>query len=767
VTDSQSDLNTRCVAALADLAGEANVPGLTATVEVIRDRWGIPHIYAENQPDLFFAQGFVAAQDRLFQMDLWRRIAIGETAELLGEAGLEADRFARLVRYRGDMEAEWTSYSPDTQQITTSFVAGINAYIDFISDKLPIEFELLKCRPKKWQPEDCLGRMSGIVMSRNFRNELQRAKLIAEVGIEEARRLAPTDPPFDYEAPDGVDLSSIDPQAILAALDQATGPLPFSPDDGSNNWVVDGSSSASGKPLLASDPHRPSTMPSLRYMVHLNAPGWNVIGSGEPALPGVAIGHNDRIAWGFTIICTDQADFFIEETHPDDPTRYRVGDEWESMTIIREQVTVAGQSEPTETELRFTRHGPVIHQDGDTNQAFALKWTGSEPGTAAYLPSLAIGRAGNWNEFHDAVARWKLPSENMLYADVDGHVGWVAAALTPVRENHKGLLPVNGAEGQHEWQRFLNVDELPQLFDPPDHIVTANHNILPEGYEQTIAYEWAPTYRNDRIHERLAEKSTFEIDDFASMHHDSTSIPGRKMAGLAAGMSFQEAELESIRAKFAEWDGHLSRESHCGPVYGYWLDELLTACFEQFVSADLLEFVAGQTGIPVILAALESPDERWFGANPTAARDELLRRTFASAVDQVKEALGDDVATWRWDRLHTVSFVHPLSSMGEDIAAAFDRGPIGQSGDGLCPNATRYEEAFAQVSGASYRQLFDLADWDKGLATSAPGQSGQPGSPHYDDLLPLWKNDEYFPLVFSREAVEREAKHHLRLKPAE
>jgi penicillin amidase len=767
VTNPNVDLETRCAAVLADLSGEAIVPGLTAAVEVIRDRWGIPHIYAENQHDLFFAQGFVAAQDRLFQMDLWRRIAIGETAELLGGAGLEADRFARLVRFRGDMEAEWTSYSPDTQQIATSFTAGINAYIDFIGETLPIEFELLDCQPKKWQPEDCLGRMSGIVMSRNFRNELQRAKLIAEFGLEEARRIAPTDPPFEYDIPDGVDFSSIDPQATLAAFEQATGPLPFSPDDGSNNWVVNGDASASGKPLLASDPHRPITMPSLRYMVHLNAPGWNVIGSGEPALPGVAIGHNESIAWGFTIICTDQADFFIEETHPDDPTRYRVGQEWESMTVVTEQVIVAGKSEPVETELRFTRHGPVIYQDEETQQAFALKWVGCEPGTAAYLPSLAIGRANNWDEFHDAVARWKLPSENMLYADVEGHVGWVAAALTPVRENHVGLLPVNGADGEHEWQRFLSVDELPQLFDPPDHIVTANHNILPAGYEQTIAYEWAPTYRNDRIRERLAEQTQFDLVDFALMHHDNTSIPGRKMAGLAAGVSFDDSKLESIRAQFATWDGHLSRESHCGPIYGYWLDELLAGCFERHVSAELLPFVAGQPAIPVMLAVLEAPDERWFGPNPAAARDELLRRTFASAVAKVKTALGDDPESWRWDRLHTVSFVHPLSGMGSEIAEMFDRGPIGQAGDGLCPNATRYEEDFVQVSGASYRQLFDLDDWDKGLATSAPGQSGQPGSPHYDDLLPLWKNDEYFPLVFSREAVEREAKHRLWLKPGE
>lgn len=303
---------------LPQIQGEIDVPGLKEPVEVLRDKWGVPHIYAKNADDLFFAQGFVAAQDRLFQLDLWRRLAVGEMAEVLGPDAIEADTFARLMRYRGDMAAEWKSYSPDTQQIATSFTNGINAYIKHAGKRLPMEFDILGYQPKTWRPEDILGRMSGIVMSRNFNDEVVRAHLIDKLGLEKVRLLMPTDPPRDFAPAPGLDLNGID-QRILKGYQAATKALSFVPSKTeSNNWVVSGALSASGKPMLASDPHRAIALPSLRYLVHLNAPGWNVIGAGEPALPGVALGHNEHIAWGITIVGTDQADIFVEELNPAD-----------------------------------------------------------------------------------------------------------------------------------------------------------------------------------------------------------------------------------------------------------------------------------------------------------------------------------------------------------------------------------------------------------------------------------------------------------------
>jgi penicillin amidase len=765
--ETPESLHNKASAVLAQVEGEINVAGLKEPVEVLRDRWGVPHIYARNADDLFFAQGFVAAQDRLFQIDLWRRMGVGETAELVGRSGLAADRFARLLKYRGDPDAEWASYAPDARRIAAAFTRGINAYIDHVGDRLPVEFRLLGVRPKKWRPEDCLGRMSGIVMSRNFQTEIARAELVAAVGVKQARRIAPTDPPREYAPAPGLDLVGID-RSVLAGYNAAVkGPSFTLGGDGSNNWAVDGTLSASGKPLLASDPHRAIALPSLRYLVHLNAPGWNVIGSGEPGLPGVALGHNERVAWGFTIVGTDQADLYVEETNPADAAAYRAGGRWEKMKVVRERVTVRGEVRPAELELRFTRHGPVIHEDPTRHRAYALKWAGTEPGGAAYLASLALDRAQDGRAFVAALKRWKVPSENMVYADVDGNIGWVAAALTPVRKGWDGLLPVPGADGAYEWQGFLPLQELPQVGNPAAHYVaTANHNILPAAYRPEISYEWAPGYRFSRIKERLEGNKKFTTEDFQSLQHDNTSLPGRALVRLVKEVDVQDAELRPYAELLAGWDGVLSADSRAGALYGVWLRELLDGFYRTHVPARLLDVTASRAGVPVMLAALEKPDAAWFGDRPSEGRDRLLRTTFRRAVERLKELLPGDDRAWSWGRLHTTTFRHPLAALGPAYAKAFDLGPVPRPGDAHTPNAATHGANFAHTSGATYRHVFDLADWDKGVATSAPGQSGQPGSPHYDDLLPLWQKGKYFPLAFSRAKVESVTRHRLKLMPA-
>jgi penicillin amidase len=763
--ETADSLAQKSRAALAPIDGELTVPGLKHPIEVLRDRWGVPHIYAQDVDDLFLAQGFVAAQDRLFQIDLWRRVARGETAELVGKQALEGDRFARLVRYRGDMEAEWASYSPEARRIAAAFTRGINACIDQMGDRLPVEFTLLGYKPAKWQPEDCLGRMSGISMSANFRNEVLRAELIAAVGLEKARRLAPTDPPQAFAPAPGLDVAGID-RSLHAGFDIATKALPFeSVYSGSNNWAIAGSHSVSGKPLLASDPHRAISLPSLRYLVHLNGPGWNVIGAGEPALPGVALGHNEHVAWGFTIVGTDLADLYVEETRHDDSSQYKVGDRWEPMKVIREKVKVHGQAEPVELELRFTRHGPVVHQDDKRHRAFALRWVGNEPGGAAYLPSLRLDQAKSARELVEGLSGWKVPALNFVYADVTGHFGWSVTGLTPIRRGWDGLLPVPGAGGAYEWQGFRKPDELPHVADPSSgYVATANHNILPPGYPHAISYEWSPNYRIQRIRKQLEAKEKLSLDDFRNIQHDVTSLPGLALGRLAKTVDMQDAALKPYVELLANWDGVLSRDSKAGPLYAVWLLELIDGFYGPHVPKKLLEFVSGRNGTELMIAALDQPTKDWFGADPLAGRDRLLRTTFAAAVGRVQKQLGD-VQTWSWGRLHTTTFRHPLEKLGPAYAKGFSLGPVARPGDGLTPNNTRHEADLKQVHGATYRHVLDLADWDRGLATSAPGQSGQPGSPHYADLLPSWEEGQYFPLAFSRKKVEEVTKHRLVLKP--
>lgn len=766
---SSASAQDKYIKNLAQLEGEIKIAGLKEPVEVLRDRWGVPHIYAKNADDLFFVQGFVAAQDRLFQLDMWRRTAVGELSEVLGPSTIEADTFARLIRYRGDMDAEWNSYSPDTKQIATAFTSGINAYIKHAEGKLPIEFEILKIQPKPWRPEDILGRMSGIIMSRNFNDEIVRAQLIDKLGPEKVRLLMPTDPHRDFAPAAGLDLAGIDSR-ILKSYQAAIKTLDFAPSKTeSNNWAVSGALSASGKPLLASDPHRAITLPSLRYLVHLNAPGWNAIGAGEPALPGVALGHNERIAWGITIVGTDQADIFVEETNPENPSEYRVGAAWKPMENWAEQMKVKTKDGTIHklAELQYTRHGPVIFKDEKRNRAYVLKWAGSEPGGAAYLPALAVSRAQNHKEFVAALARWKIPSLNFMYADKDDNIAWLAAAATPIRAKHDGLLPVPG-NGGYEWKGYLGVKDLPQDLNPKrGWLATANHNILPPGYQHEIGYEFAAPYRFDRVKANLDGKQKLTLADMQRIQHDDVSIPGQKLAKLAKdtlmAMHFSNPEFHDRGRLMEKWDGRLSRDSVEAVIFAYWLPELQKAVYGRHVPKELVKEVAGKSGLPTLLKALENPTEAWFGKDPEATRSRILRESFASAVLRLQKD-GRDIKL-RWGALHTATFRHPLASMNPDYAKAFNLGPFERTGDGNTPNNTRYDDNFKQLHGASYRHVFDLSDWDKGMATSAPGQSAQYGSPHYGDLAPLWANGEYFPLAYSRKKVEEVTKHRLWLRP--
>lgn len=748
----ETALRDEAMRRLAQIEGTISLPELDQPVEILRDRWGVAHIYAQTVHDLFFAQGFVAAQDRLYQIEIWRRTGAGELAEILGRDYVSRDRIARLVRYRGDMAAEWASYSPQSKEIAEAFTSGINAYVERNRGNLPIEFELLDFEPGIWKPEHVLLRVAGLLMVRNISQEIARAKMVTQLGVEETLRWYPTDPNRDLRPDPEVDLAGIDDRVTSEYRRAVSIPVLYE-QDGSNNWVVNSELSASGAPLLASDPHRPVILPSLRYLIHLNAPGWNVIGSGEPALPGVAIGHNERVGWGFTIVQYDLADLFVEKTNPENNRQYLFQGEWLDMEVEREEVRVKGRSEPEQVELAFTRNGPVIWEDPENHRVVALRWAGQEPGTAGYLGSLALDQVSDWDEFVEAMRAWKVPAENIVYADVDGNIGWVAAGLMPVREGWSGLLPVPGHTGQYKWRSFLDVEDLPQLFNPASgYIATANHQIIPDGYTRELGFDWSAPYRFERINEVLAEGGQFSLEDFKALQLDETSLPARQLVALLRESS--DGSSKAVAA-FDGWDFVLGVESNQAALFEAWMKRLPIKYIDAYAPPSSRGLISRYLQLPTLIEGLR--------AIPAEQRHRIMSESLDEAFAELTSTLGADFADWRWGDLHKISFRHPLSNSPER-RAELDLGSIRRGGDGFTPNATR-GPGYSQSSGASYRHILDLADWDRSVFTSTPGQSGQPGSPHYGDLLPMWAEGRYAPLVFSRSAVEENTAHRLLLEP--
>jgi penicillin amidase len=710
-------------------------------VEILRDRWGVPHIYAQSQQDLFFAQGYMAVRDRLWQIDLWRRQGIGRLSEVLGPAFVERDRAALLIRYRGDWAQEWASYAPDTWQIVGAFVNGVNAGIQHSGRKQTAEFRRLGYEPGLWTPNDVVSRMAVYEMMSNLSREVRRARQLDTFGAAALEKWQPPDPFVRLMIPTGLNLRDLRMETF-AQWEEATDAV----DDltpGSNNWVVSGRLSATGKPLLASDPHRTLQIPSIRRTIHLVAPGWNVIGAGDPALPGVALGHNESAGFGFTITGTDQQDLYVEQLHPEDSHRYLYKGEWRRMEVERHAIPVKGEGARV-VELQYTIHGPVIATDTASRRAYAMRWVGSEPGTAGYLATLSMARASNWKEFIAAAERFKAPAENIVYADTAGTIGLAVTGLTPVRKNWTGLLPVPGHTGEYEWAGFLPPSELPRRSNPPQgFIATANHNILPRGYRHTLQYEWAPDFRARRIEGLLSASRAWTIDRFAALQHDIVSAPARRLLAVARRWTpAAGSKGAQVLPMLLAWDGRMSADSAAASLFLMWMSRL-TAAISDPSSPGLL------ANLDTTLTALE--------ASP---RHDLLARTLEATVVEFERALGSDRARWRYGNLHYVHLKHLVDD------PAFHRGPFPVGGDAHTIHVTA-GTGYRATHGASFRMLLDTADWDRSVMTNMPGESGDPESPHYADLIDDWLHGRYHAMPFSRKAVEAATRERIRLLPAD
>jgi penicillin G amidase len=734
-----SSLDELAKAALSQIDGTIPASGLKAPVEVLRDRWGVPHIYAQSTEDLYFAQGYVMAQDRLWQMEMWRRSAEGRLAEVLGPGAVARDRYARMLRYRGPVDdRELTIYHPEARTIMTAYVAGVNAFIAAAmkSGKLPVEFVLTGIRPELWTIESLISRQNTFG---DASSELQLASSVAQLGAEEANRRRNPDPWEELVVPDGFDVSLITDEVLAGTRAGGQAPRPTVlpkyaamtgstageqpdtsvPEPGSNNWVVSGALSATGKPVVANDPHREVALPSLRYIVHLNAPGWNVAGSTEPPFLGVAIGHNERIGWGLTIVGTDQHDVYVEELNPANENEVRFNGAWEPLRIVREQIAVKGQA-PETIELKFSRHGPIFHVDRANNKAYALRSALHEPGTAPYLAGLRLSQVNDCKTFLEAAHYWNHPSENLICGDVDGNISWMASALTPARKGWTGRLPVPGT-GKYEWQGFRK--DLPQELNPArGFIATANHNVQPKDYTPPLMFKSAPTPydRIVRLLQLIQPGKKYTLEDHAAWQHDAYSLRAAEDLPRFRGWTSTDADAEFARAEIAAWDAVYARNSRAAALYEEWRD-------------------AGQSG----------RGGRGSGRGQTTelSRDEVEAR-LKTTVQSLTKSQGADRSQWRWGRMHTRSFSHAF-------VPAFNLPTVERSGGA----------GTVAADGASYREIFDVSNWDRSLVINTPGQSGQPGSRFYGNLLQDWADNKFFEFAFSRQAVEKAAAHRLRLTP--
>ena len=780
------------------------VRGLERPVEILRDRWGINHIYASSETDLFFAQGWSAARDRLFQFEVWRRQASGTVAEWLGPRELDRDVGARLFRFRGDLSRELAHYHPRGAAIIGAFVRGINAYVDQANAtpaSLPLEFRLLGTRPQHWTSADVISRHQGLLG--NLVQELSTGRAVAAIGAERVKFLeafGPGDP--DLTLAPGIDAALL-ARNLIAPYDAFRAPLRFRPEDvmasaratatregsapasrgeadaltadtwthdaldiGSNNWVIAGSRTESRAPIMANDPHRAQSAPSLRYWVHLVAPGWNVIGGGEPILPGVSIGHNEHGAWGLTVFGTDGEDLLVYETDPADADRYRYQGQWERMRIIVDTIPVKGRG-PTIVQHRFTRHGPVVARDSARHRAFAVRAAWMEIGGAPYLSSLRVDQARTWEEFREANRYAHIPGENMIWADRTGAIGWQAVGIAPRRRNFSGLVPVPG-DGRFEWDGFLDILEKPHLLDPPaGFFATANNELIPRDYPymDAVGFSWADPYRWARANEVLGSGRLHSVSDMMRLQTDELSLPARQLVPLLRDLPVGDARVDGARRWLLAWDRVLARESVEAGIYVAWEAHLRRLVYARMVRPAERELVRS---VPLRRAVgwLVSPPGE-FGADPVASRDSMLVAALTTAIEELSRRFSADPLSWQYGQAgykHAL-IRHPLSAaVNEETRKLLDVGPLPRGGYAVTLNATGGGDN--QTSGASFRIIVDLADWDAAVGTNTPGQSGDPSSPHYRDLFEPWARDRYFPVLYSRSQVEAATASRIQLTPA-
>lgn len=756
-------------AVLPPLSGDVEVAGLSEEVVIRVDTFGLAHVEAKNGTDLFFAQGFNAARDRLWQMDFWRRAGLGELSAVFGKDFIDRDRAARLLLYRGDLDAEWVSYGPEARRAANAFARGVNAYIDFLDahpERVPLEFVELGYQPGRWSADDAVRIRSHGVWT-NAASELDRT-LMACSGLSEHDSLRTVlEPAVELPPLPDPNLCRIAPDALeFAAL--ASFPPDLSRQGGSNNWAIAGENTATGRPILASDPHRAYTVPALRYGVHLKAPGLNIIGAGEPHMPGIALGHNGAVAFGFTIFFADLEDLVLLHVDPADRSRYLDGERTRPFERITETLAVAG-AESQEVVLEYSVYGPIVWRSRDGALALALKSTAFEPGTAPYYGQLAAMQARTVEAYDEALAHWGSPGEHHVFAD-QHDIAWRSVAKVPVRPRHRGLYPVV-ADGAAVWDGFYSSSHLPGGLDEDGILITANNIQRPDVYDYdalNLGYEWVGDWRARRIREVLESSGPATVEASFELQSDTISVFARELVTAISEADLQKQHAISLRTRFINWDKDFSTTSQEAALFQIWyygqiapniLKQAGVAEFEDRIILPDERFV---------LDVLANPSERFWGEDAVLQRDAFLDRTLSrAAFDARLLYFGKGKDERGWGALLTARWKHlAYDRLSRTLRGVFSLAPHPRGGDITTPGFALFDENFDLLYGASWRMVIDVGDWDNSVFVNAPGQSGDPRSPFFKDHYARWFEEQPAPLLYSEEAVRKATAYTIVLRPS-
>jgi len=769
--------------------------GIGQPVEILRDVHGVPHIFASSVEDAAFGQGFAHAQDRLWQMELNRRVGSGRLAEIFGRRALPADRFLRRLGLRRAAQREAQQLEVRERQLLEAYSRGVNAALRSIGNRLPLELRILRIRPEPWDPVDSLAwaKVMALSLSTNFESELFRARLVEKVGHRRAAQLEmryPRGHPFIVPSEKDREVSNIQdrslrqpPTAASAVLELSTlyeqlkSFLPMGAVGASNSWVVAGTRSASGLPLLANDPHLVLQLPSIWYEAHLAAPGLDVYGCTLAGIPGVVLGHNRKVAWGFTNSGVDVQDLFIERLN--ERGEYEFRGDWLVPDRVTEAIRVKGEPDVVE-EVLITRHGPLLSgTPGIPGTALALRWAALDPGHMSSA-LLAMNQAEDAEAFREGLRAWHTPSQNVVFADVKGNIGYLMAGAVPIRAQGSGFGPVPGWSGEYEWTGWLSFEQLPQLWNPESGvIVTANNAVADRTYPWHLSWDWMNGFRAQRIEQLLGARQVLSAQDFQKIQVDVHCIPGKFFAercrNLNPKSSIERRALELLVA----WNGQATVESAAASIYEVTVLATVKRVLEPELGPELMSEMLGKSATPIapmnlmlgrytgfLLEALLDGDSPLV-PGATSSWDPILSSALSDAVSFLTETLGPNPDRWRWGRLHRLKLNHPLGAVrplnlifnGPDV-------PVGGDSDTPFQTAVVPQRPFGSTAWApSWRQIVDLSAIDRSLSIYPGGQSGHPRSRHYLDHFPRWYAGQYHPQWMERAEVEKQLEGRLRLEP--